>query len=194
MCGPLAMMLQGGTKCALSYHTGRITAYGVIGVALGGLGSALGSNELATPTASVAFVLAAGLVILALSGSAGALRIPGLSRIVPRITARTRRLSPARRAGLLGLVTPLLPCGLLWSVFAGASVAGSTLAGASVMVGFALGSLPLLFLAQSQAGRLTQRFGPRTVQAVQRAAMLLAAAALVWRGYANLQAGGSCCH
>lgn len=193
MCGPLALMLHGGAKCAFSYHAGRVLGYGTVGVVLGWLGSALGSNELATPTATVAFVLAAGILLLALVGNTGAMRIPGLSRLVPAITAHTRRLGPVKRAGLLGVVTPLLPCGLLWSAFAGAGVAGSAFAGAEVMTGFALGSLPLLFVAQSQAGRITRRFGPRAVQVLQRSAMLLAAAALIWRGFANLQ-GGSCCH
>jgi uncharacterized protein len=61
------------------------------------------------------------------------------------------------------------------------------------MTGFALGSLPLLFLAQTQAGRLLRRFNPRTLAYVQKGAMLAAAALLVWRGIASTQ-GGSCCH
>jgi hypothetical protein len=61
------------------------------------------------------------------------------------------------------------------------------------MIGFAAGSLPLLLLAQTQAGRLARRFGPRTLQHVQRTARLLAAGMLVWRGVVGLQ-GESCCH
>lgn len=193
MCGPLALMLHGTAGCALSYHAGRTLAYGTVGVGLGGLGAALGAEQLAAPASVVAFVLAAGLVALVLFGITGALNVPGLRRLVPRLTSHTRGMSPAVRAGLLGVVTPLLPCGLLWSAFAGASVAGSAAGGAVVMTGFALGSLPLLFLAQRGAGRFAERFGPRAVQILQKSAMLLAAGALVWRGLANLQ-GGSCCH
>jgi uncharacterized protein len=93
----------------------------------------------------------------------------------------------------MGLATPLLPCGLLWSACAGAAVAGSSLAGGTVMLGFALGSLPLLLLAQTQAGRLARHFGPRTLMWVQRGSMLLAAGLLAWRGILALQ-GESCCH
>lgn len=193
MCGPLALMLQGNVVSSFSYHAGRTAAYGTLGVVLGGLGAVVGSTELAAPASIVAFVMAAGLILLVLVGERGAMRIPGLERMVPRLTARTRHLSPTARAGILGVVTPLLPCGLLWSAFAGASVAGSAADGAAVMTGFALGSLPLLFLAQTQAGSFARRFGPRAVQILQRSAMLLAAGALVWRGYANLQ-GSSCCH
>jgi len=136
--------------------------------------------------------MAGGLIALALFGDRGVMRIPLIGQLVPRITARTRRLSPVTRAAMLGVVTPLLPCGLLWAAFAGASVAGSATSGATVMAAFALGSLPLLFLAQSQAGRIATRFSPRSVQILQRSAMLLAAITLAWRGYANLH-GDSCC-
>ena len=193
MCGPLALAFQGGAKGACSYHVGRTTAYGAVGVVLGAFGSALGTKELGPPTAWVALVLAAGILLLALAGERGALEIPGLGRAVQAIVGRTRAFPPAARAGLLGLVTPLLPCGLLWAACAGAAVAGSAAAGAGVMIGFALGSLPLLLLAQTQAGRITRRLGPRTLQWLQRATMLLAAGILVWRGLASLQ-GGSCCH
>ena len=193
MCGPLALAFHGGTKGAFSYHVGRAAAYGTIGVGLGELGSSLGSRELGTPTAWVAFVLAAGLVFLALIGERGALKIPGLGGLLQSVMKRSRSLSPTARALMMGLATPLLPCGLLWSACAGAAVAGSPLAGGTVMLGFALGSLPLLLLAQTQAGRLAKRFGPKTLMWVQRGSMLLAAGLLVWRGVLAMQ-GESCCH
>jgi len=193
MCGPLALAAHGGTEGTLAYHVGRTLSYGTLGVVLGGLGAAFGAREIGAPTAWVAFVLAAGLVWLALVGERGAVKIPGLGRVLQSALARTRALRPWLRAGLLGLATPLLPCGLLWAACAGAGVAGSGIAGGGVMLGFALGSLPLLALAQSQAGLLLRRFGPRTLAIVQRFAMLSAAALLVWRGWSSMQ-GGSCCH
>lgn len=193
MCGPLALAFQGGAKGALAYHLGRTASYGAVGVALGGLGSALGTRELGTPTAWVAFVLAAGLIVLALLGERGAIAIPGLGDTLKRAMSSTRTWSPSLRAGALGVVTPLLPCGLLWAACAGAAIAGSPLAGGGSMLGFALGSLPLLLLAQTQVGRLAQRFGPRTLFWVQRLAMLGAAGTLIWRGVVSMQ-GESCCH
>ncbi len=198
MCGPLALLIHGsatgGSAVGMaSYHVGRTAAYALVGFALGGLGAALGADTLARPASIVAFVLAAGILVLLCFGERGALNVPGLRRVVPALNAQARRFSPGLRALLLGAITPLLPCGLLWSAFAGASLAGSPVAGASVMGGFAVGSLPLLLLAQSQAGRIAQRFGPRTVRIVQRVAMLLAVVALVWRGVASSM-GDSCCH
>ena len=145
-----------------------------------------------TPTAYVAFVLAAGLLLFATVGERGALAIPGLGNALQNTMARTHGWSPATRAVVLGLFTPLLPCGLLWAACAGAAIAGSCAAGGAVMVGFALGSLPLLLLAQTQAGRLAARFGPHTMRMVQRTAMLLAAGMLIWRGVVSLQ--GQSCH
>ncbi|MFN3243950.1 MAG: sulfite exporter TauE/SafE family protein [Planctomycetota bacterium] len=193
MCGPLALAFQGGAKGAVTYQLGRTSSYAMVGFALGGIGAALGSSELGTPTAYVAFVLAAGLIVLATLGERGALNIPGLGSMLQRAMSKTRTWSTTTRACVLGAFTPLLPCGLLWAAFAGAAVAGSPVAGSVVMLGFALGSLPLLLLAQTQAGRLAARFGPRTLQWLQRVAMLLAAGMLIWRGITGLS-GASCCH
>jgi uncharacterized protein len=193
MCGPLALAFQGGTRGVLAYHVGRTTSYGAVGVVLGGLGSALGTRELGTPTAWVAFVLATGLIVLALLGERGAIVVPGLGDALKRAMARTRTWSPSWRAGALGTATPLLPCGLLWAACAGAAIAGSPLAGGGSMLAFALGSLPLLLLAQTQVGRLAQRFGPTTLWWVQRIAMLGAAGTLIWRGVVSMR-GESCCH
>jgi hypothetical protein len=193
MCGPLALAFDASGGGAISYHSGRAISYGILGVGLGAAGAAVGSQQLGTPTAWVSFVLAGGLVLLAVFGERGIVRVPGLGALAQRALGRARRLPPFWRAAALGLGTPLLPCGLLWSACAGAAVAGSATAGGAVMVGFALGSLPLLLLAQTQAGRLARRFGPRTLQWVQRLAMLSAAALLVWRGLSALQ-GEGCCH
>ena len=193
MCGPLALCFQGGARGAMAYHLLRTISYGAVGVGLGGIGASLGSRQLGTPTAWVSFVLAAGLIVLALLGERGALKIPGLGQLLQRAMAKSRGLSPTWRAGLLGLFTPLLPCGLLWAACAGAAISGSAIGGGGVMTGFALGSLPLLLLAQTQAVALARRFGPRPLFWLQRGAMLLAAGTLAWRGWIALQ-GDSCCH
>lgn len=193
MCGPLALAFQGGSRGAFGYHLARLLSYTALGVGLGALGSTFGTAGLTAPAAYVAFVLAAGMIVLALAGERGAIAIPGLGNLAQRAIARTRGWSPTSRASALGACTPLLPCGLLWSASAGAAIAGNGLDGGTVMAGFALGTLPVLLFAQTQAGRLAERFGPDTLRRVQRTAMLLAAALLVWRGVATLQ-GGSCCH
>lgn len=191
MCGPLALSFEGGTGL-LSYHGGRALSYGALGVVLGSTGALFGSDGLGSSSAWVAFVLAAGLIVLATVGERGAIALPGVGALLRGLLRRGRALPRFWRGGLLGLATPLLPCGLLWSACAGAAVAGSAVGGGSVMVGFALGSVPLLLLAQTQAGRLLRTLGPAKLLWLQRSAMLLAAGVLVWRGVLHLQ-GSSCC-
>ena len=134
----------------------------------------------------------ADAIVIALVGERGALQVPGLGSLVQRAMGWIRSKPAVLRAAWLGLLTPLLPCGLLWAACAGAAVAGSAWSGAQVMAGFALGSLPLLLLAQHQSLWLGRRFGPRTLALVQRGTMLVAAAILAWRGFAGLD--GGCCH
>lgn len=192
MCGPLALAFQGGPAGVVSYHCGRATSYGALGVGLGATGALFGTAALRAPSAWVAYALAAGLVVLALLGDRGAVAIPGLGNWLQRLLARGRALPPGLRGLSLGLATPLLPCGLLWSACAAATLAGSWWDGGAVMLGFALGSLPLLLLAQTQANRLLRRFRPRTLATAFKVAMLVAAGLLVWRGVAA-QLGSSCC-
>lgn len=193
MCGPLALAFHGGASGVLSYQCARAVSYGAIGVVLGATGAVLGASSLGAPTAWVAFVFAAALVLLAVFGERGIVELPGAGRVLNAATARGRRWSPGVRGAVLGLLTPLLPCGLLWSACAGATLAGSAFAGGAAMFLFALGSLPLLLLAQTQAVPLARRFGPRALAIAARVTMLLAAGVLVWRGIAA-QSGGCCCH
>lgn len=192
MCGPLAVSFGGGRGGTIAYQTARAASYSALGAVLGGTGRVFGSAEVGVPAATAAYVLAAGLVVLALVGERGAIKIPWLGQALQRVTASSRGRKPWLRAGLLGLATPLLPCGLLWSACAGAAVAGSAAAGAEVMLGFAAGSLPLLLLAQHHAPAIARRFSPRTLAWVQKGAMLFAAAVLVWR--ASVAQAGGCCH
>jgi sulfite exporter TauE/SafE len=191
MCGPLALAFGGGPSVTMAYQASRAAAYAAIGATVGGSGAALGAAHLGAGAALGAYVLAAGLVVLALVGERGALKIPLLAGLMNGILRKSRSLSPVGRAMALGLCTPLLPCGLLWSAFAAASVAGSAPDGAVVMTGFALGSLPLLLLAQHKAPSLARRWSPTALAWLQKGAMLLAAAILVWRGYHADQ--GGCC-
>ena len=63
----------------------------------------------------------------------------------------------------LGLLTGLLPCGVLYVAFSRAVLAGSLPGGALVMAAFWLGTVPLLAtigFASGGLGRLVGRYGP----------------------------------
>jgi sulfite exporter TauE/SafE len=91
----------------------------------------------------------------------------------------------------MGALTPLLPCGLLYGVFAAALASGSFMGGALVLGAFALGGLPALLGAQLQTGLWRHR--PRIATfLLQRALPLAAAALLVFRALGT--PGKPSCH
>lgn len=177
---------------ASAYHGGRVLAYTVAGLGLGALGGSLGAatGALHQVGAWLAFVLALVLVLAAF-GVAGRLnlKMPGF---VQQAFRGVGRFPAVPRAGAVGLLTALLPCGLLFAVYALALTSGSAFAGAGVLLGFALGSLPLLALAQWRWQGWRARLGDRRMAWIQRAMLLLAAGLLVWRGVLDLL-GDSCC-
>jgi sulfite exporter TauE/SafE len=106
MCGPLSLAFHGEMKSTSAYQLGRLLANGALGVVLGGIGAAFGTREVSTPSAWVAFVLAAALVLLALIGERGAMKLPGIGRLVQMAMTRTRALPPMLRSGALGALPP----------------------------------------------------------------------------------------
>jgi sulfite exporter TauE/SafE len=169
MCGPLA--IAAGTRpdgatdlCATGvYLAGRFASYAAIGALFG----AIGAHALCTLPVSQAQWIAVVLV-------AGAAAFRGVSLLLARrrreapgvILLRTRPprrtfssrllvLVP-RRAGALGLVTGVLPCGMLlpaWMLAAGSARADI---GALVMLVFAAASAPGLLLPLASRGALAR--------------------------------------
>ena len=79
-----------------------------------------------------------------------------------------------------------------------ASANGSAVKGSGFAVAFGLGTLPLLFLAQTQLHMLGGRLQPATMRKVQRGLALVTAVILAWRLRDTLDFGSSeaasCCH
>lgn len=205
MCGPMACawaVSRGGSRrfvCDTGlYHGGRLTAYAIVGAAAGLIGVApLGF-----------FQQGAGIVLPWLLVLAFALVGVGLDSKLPKpafLARPLRRLQTAAfklrsgwRAGLLGLATPLLPCGPLYVMIALAMANGSPAKGAEFAFAFGLGTLPLLLLAQTQLTWLGGRLHPATLRKVQRGLALAAAIIMAWRLRGTLDFGSdaapSCCH
>jgi sulfite exporter TauE/SafE len=134
----------------------------------------------------VAIVLAVALLAFAVGLDKHLGRIPGAGRIVTATIGHTKGLPAGQRATVLGFLTPLLPCGLLYAAVTAAAVSGSTLGGGASMLGFALGLLPLLAFTQLNLGWLHARLGRDRVRWLARIAMTVAAAMLLWRGIGEL--------
>ncbi len=193
MCGPLACAGLPGVpgperrKAVLAYQGARVAAYALVGGALGALGGGVTGVLAVSTRPYLPWVMAAALVASALEVGKRLRPLPGLSQVVRGVSRWGAKFSFTGRAGAMGAVTPLLPCGLLYGVFAAALASGSFGGGALVLGAFALGGLPALLGAQLQAGLWKNR--PRIAAfLLQRAMPLVAAAVLIYRAVGT--AGG----
>jgi sulfite exporter TauE/SafE len=186
MCGPLACAglpaVPGPERrrAVLAYQGARVAAYALMGGALGALGGGVARALAVSTRPYLPWLMAAALVASALEVGKRLRPVPGLAHVARAVSRWSAKFSWTGRAGAMGAVTPLLPCGLLYGVFAAALASGSFVGGALVLGAFALGGLPALLGAQLQAGLWKHR--PRAVSfLLQRAVPLLAAAVLIYR-------------
>ncbi len=188
MCGPLSCILlkpglsrQQGTHAQAMYHGARTLAYVIIGSIAGLLG--MGLLDLFRLPAVQYFPWF--LVIILLGFALGVERyLPKpklLGRLFTSCTAKLGGLSSRKTALTLGLATPFLPCAPLYSIFWIALLSGSPWFGAELALGFACGTIPLLWLSQRGFTQFQARFGPAAILRLQRVVALLAATALIWR-------------
>ncbi|MCX6932779.1 MAG: sulfite exporter TauE/SafE family protein, partial [Verrucomicrobia bacterium] len=84
-------------------------------------------------------------------------------------------------AAALGFATPLLPCGPLYFLIALATLSGSALRGVEFMLAFGLGTVPLLWLAQSQFQWVRTKLSPLRLARTRVALALTTAAVVGWR-------------
>jgi len=193
MCGPLACYLTSGNqsttsawKAATVYHLGRVIAYTALGALAGGIGSQLTEwvPALAGNWLPWAFILFFILLILGLEKSLQpSHQLTG--RVLQSLQARAARLNPLARSALVGLGTPLLPCGPLYLVLGVSLVAGSALSGGLIMLCFSLGTIGLLFILQVNVPFLEHRLTPRGMRIIQRSLAAITVAIMVWRAAAG---------
>lgn len=146
----------------LAYNAGRILTYAALGALAGTLGATVGGllpPELARRGArlfAALFLVGLGLFLAGRPQFLQPIERLG-ARLWRRIEPLSRGLLRARGRGhavALGLVWGFLPCGLVYSMLAMASLAGGPDEGALVMLAFGAGTLPALFAAGLAASRL----------------------------------------
>jgi sulfite exporter TauE/SafE len=193
MCGPLACTLLPTANpkadplaTATLYHTGRLIAYTLIGAAAGAIGHIPLNLATDTPVAVLPWLLALGLLLVGFGLEKKLPQPAFLSRWTARLRLRACKLSAKKGALAVGIATPLLPCAPLYLMFGIALVSGSALQGAEFTLAFALGTVPLLWLAQHQFSRLQNRLQPTTLLRLRRGLALTTAALLIMRLAPNL--------
>jgi len=143
----------------LAYNAGRIASYMLAGALAGGLAGELAGARGMAALAGVQLGLywLANLMLMALglylmNAWRGLAVLEQGGRVVwraaqPAIAPLMRALMPANsppKAFALGALWGWLPCGMVYSVLATAMFSGSAMGGASVMLAFGLGTLPML--------------------------------------------------
>lgn len=161
MCGGIAGCCSGvgcsSTKAAVAtgsaYHATRLVSYATVGAIAGAFGSALeeggamvGIQRIAAIAAGVTVALIGTSMLLSAAGiGTRTWKLPGIvQRAISAIHRAASTMAPLKRSILLGLATPLLPCGWLWAFAAVAAGTASAAEGAVVMAMFWLGTVPIL--------------------------------------------------
>lgn len=137
----------------LTYHGGRLVSYVTLGAIVGSLGAVVDLAgtmvNLAHAAAWIAgalMVLIGGVLLLQLSGWQMS-RFPFLARVTrwqSRLIQRLKGRPPVVRAGALGVLSALLPCGWLYAFVVTAAATASPLQGGLLMLAFWLGTVPAL--------------------------------------------------
>jgi len=172
MCGPVVVLLEspGGDRPAsrnalhrLTYNTGRLLFYILLGATAGALGVVL-TKIVGVQVGLLAFRVVAGLLVIAL-GLNLLFDLRVLSYLEKGGAVLWRRISPLARHVLpistpvralgAGFIWGALPCGLVYSAVAIAASSASATGGALVMLAFWLGTLPALLVAGASARKLS---------------------------------------
>lgn len=188
MCGPLACSVgkvgKGETQILLSYltyHSGRLIAYSSIGALCGALGQQPLRWIFRTPALVLPWMLVALFLLTALGLWKKLPRPAILDRFVARMRLRSFKLTAGKGGLLMGLMTPLLPCGPLYLLFAATLLSGSALRGAEFALAFGFGTIPLLWIAQQSFSKLRSALPALRFQQFQRSLAVLATLIMAWR-------------
>lgn len=202
MCGGIAGALSMGAEnierrglrmlpIVSAYNVGRLSSYVIAGSLFGWIGS-LGWS-IVTPDQAVvfsryvgaAFMIALGLYLLDWWRGLTYLEVAG-SRIWRRIEPLGRGLLPVRQphqAMLLGMLWGWLPCGMVYTGLSWALVSGSAQDGASIMLAFGAGTLPMLMALGISGSWLTRWVQNRLVRQVSGLLILALAGYLLAAGH-----------
>lgn len=188
MCGPLSCAFaparreDANTQVVLTcYHLAKLFAYGLVGLLAGAFGSVVIRSIERSWLNLLPWILVVFFFVVAFRLDRFLPKPVWLGTVYRRVTARFARLQKPVAAGLIGLASPLLPCGPLYMIFGLALFSGSALKGAEFAIGFGLGTLPLLWLAQSQFMRVQLKVTPKVLMRIQRTAAFIAALVIAWR-------------
>jgi uncharacterized protein len=186
MCSPLAMAVGNMNARAflnrVIYNAGRIVTYGLLGLAIAGVG-------LAFPISKFQNLVSIFLGIVLLLAGSGLLKIniPILSSAIGKLTSTLKKLftrflnrKNLSSVFLLGTLNGILPCGLVWIALTYSFTLQSAMEGFSFMMLFGIGTLPVMLGFTSVITQLLRRFN-FNFQHVTSAMLILSGVLLIVR-------------
>lgn len=198
MCGPLTCAFTPTRPedsppllVLTCYHLAKLFAYGLVGSLAGIFGSVIIRVVEHSWLNYLPWILVLFFVAVAFRVDRFFLKPRWLGGWYHRGARYFLKLSKPAAAAMIGLASPLLPCGPLYMIFGLALFSGSALKGAEFAIGFGIGTLPLLWLAQSHYMRLNQGMGSKWLSRVQRTLALVAALVVAWRLRTTLGIAGA---
>jgi hypothetical protein len=188
MCGPLSCAFTPTKAKDVSpqlvltcYHLAKLLSYAIVGTLAGAFGSVVIRSVSSSWLNLLPWILVVFFLVVAFRLDRFFPKPVWLRRLYRKMTARFSRLQKPLAAAVIGLASPLLPCGPLYMIFGLALFSGSALKGAEFAIGFGLGTLPLLWLAQSHFMRVQFKVTPMSLIRIQRSLALIAALVVAWR-------------
>lgn len=193
MCGPLSCAFtptrpdDASPHLVLtSYHLAKLLAYMLVGALAGAFGSVVLGYVQDSWLNYLPWILVIFFLVVALRFDRFFPKPVWLGQLYQRISRRFAKLSKPVAAAVIGFASPLLPCGPLYMIFGLALFSGDAVKGAEFAAGFGIGTMPLLWLAQSQFMRLQGKVSSVWLSRIQRGVALCAAVVIMWRLRATL--------
>lgn len=162
MCGPIAMMLpvdhKNPTKKALqilTYHLGRLTAYGFLGLAFGLLGKGLFIAGFQQNISIAVGVLMIIIVIVPEKVFAQYNFSKPIYKVISSIKSSLGNQFKRKTFDALfsiGFLNGLLPCGLVYAALFGAIAMQNEVLGVAYMLLYGIGTIPLMSVVVYASG------------------------------------------
>lgn len=176
MCGPIAFLLPVDRKNSvkrvlqiLSYHTGRLCTYAIIGLLFGLLGSRL---HLFGFQQHISIVIGVLMILFVLLPSKIFNRYNGsrffytwIGKVKATLGAELKKKT-ADSFFTIGFLNGFLPCGLVYMAVFASVAAGGAWQGSLYMVFFGLGTIPLMTTATYVGNFLNGTFRKRILKAI----------------------------
>ena len=193
MCSGFVLAAAAGGQRGWLFHVGRLAGYAALGAVAGLAGAVLDLGGGAAGLHRLRFYVSGALLLafgLAFLGALPRRWLEPGAGVVTGVLRRARRASGSAFPLVLGLPIGLLPCGLLYPMYAAAAGTGAPLEGAALLASFGLGTVPLLGTFSFALDRIGLGARQRLVRAAG-VVMLLLGALMLWQGWSGTMHGAS---